>query len=301
MQRLMKKFLVLSFLSLFMVGHVVAEQVDDVAVPEGKEYIYKETQGEPQVMEIYFPEGWDPSQEKTPGIILFHGGGWGGGSLDQFRYACNYFASRGLVAATVNYTLANKQSGARDPSSSISRKRVCIIDAKSAIRWFKQHADELGIDPDRIITGGGSAGGHICLLATNNPGLNDPSDPEGFDTSVVAYLLFNPALSAGDANDPEVDFLQYLQANFPPAIVFFGTNDNWKNAWDTAQQRLESLGNTGIDLRIAQDQSHAFFNKQPWADLTLAAADRFLVELGYLEGEPTLLVPETGEELTTSP
>ena len=58
------------------------------------------------------------------------------------------------------------------------QKRYCISDAKSAIRWFKQHANELGIDPKRIIAGGGSSGGHVCLLATTNPGLNDPNDPK---------------------------------------------------------------------------------------------------------------------------
>ena len=59
-----------------------------------------------------------------------------------------------------------------------STKRVCIPDVKIAIRWFKQHAIELGLDPDRIVAGGGSAaGGHISLLGTTNPGLNNPSDP----------------------------------------------------------------------------------------------------------------------------
>jgi acetyl esterase len=51
-------------------------------------------------MEIYFPPNHDPAKSKAPGMILFHGGGWGGGSLGQFRIACAYFASRGLVCAT---------------------------------------------------------------------------------------------------------------------------------------------------------------------------------------------------------
>lgn len=291
----MRPYLTLSLLLLLAsVCQAAAQTAERVSASEGKKYTYKNIDGRPLVMEIYFPENHTPSEAKVPGLIMFHGGGWGGGTLDQFRYACQYFASRGLVAATVQYTLAKKTIALPQGQS---RKRVCIVDAKSAIRWMKQHADELGIDPARLITGGGSAGGHICMLATNNPGLNDPDDPKGYDTSVAAYLLFNPAFSAGDSKDPQVDILQHLRADFPPAIVFFGTNDNWKKGFDAAHAKLESMGNTNIDLRLAQDQKHAFFNRQPWADVTIAAADKFLVALGMLEGKATLTASPTGEAL----
>ena len=151
-------------------------------------------------------------------MILFHGGGWVGGGLDQFRVACACFAGRGLVCATAEYQMLDKAASAKLPTDE-SHKRVCIIDAKSAIRWFKQHAGELGIDPNRIITGGGSAGGHISALATLNPGLNDPADPKDIDTSVVAYLWFNPAFSADDDKDPEIDVLCHLKADLPPAML----------------------------------------------------------------------------------
>ena len=78
-----------------------------------------------------------------------------------------YFSSRGLVCATAEYRMLGKGESAKLPKGE-SRKRVCVTDAKGAIRWFKQHAGELGIDPNRIITGGGSAGGHIT------PGHHEP-------------------------------------------------------------------------------------------------------------------------------
>ena len=68
--------------------------------PAGKPYIYKTSAGMERQMEIYFPPNHDASKSKMPGMILFHGGGWGSGSLGQFRIACAYFASRGLVCAT---------------------------------------------------------------------------------------------------------------------------------------------------------------------------------------------------------
>ena len=270
-------------------------------IPKGKVYVYKQVDGVNREMEVYFPKGHDASKNTVPGIILFHGGGWGGGSRVAFAYQCNYFASRGMVAATVTYRLRTKEDQAALTEGQ-STKRVCIPDVKSAIRWFKQHAKELGVDPNRIVPGGGSAGGHISLLGTTNPGLNDPNDPKEIDTSVAAYVLFNPALSKSDAKDPDVDFLQHLNAGFGPAIVFFGSEDKWLiNGWTPAVAKMKSLGITSVEMQIAEGQTHAFFNKQPWKDLTLIAADEFLTELGYLQGKPTLSMPNTGEKLSAKP
>lgn len=266
--------------------------------PKGKPYVYKTSADKSREMEIYFPPGHDPSEAKVPGLILFHGGGWGSGTLSQFRAACDYFASRGLVSATVEYRMLTKEESKALPEGE-TRKRACIVDAKSAIRWFKGNASELGIDPERIITGGGSAGGHISTLATLNPGLNDPADSEKFDTSVVAYLLFNPAYSPSDDKDPEVDVLQHLNVSMPPSIAFFGDQDKWMKGFDAAYAKLKELGNTSMDLQIAKGQGHSFFNKDPWKTVTLIAADRFLIEQGLLSGEPTLSPPTTGEKLVS--
>ena len=118
---------------------------------------------------------------------------------------------------------------------------------------------------------------------------------------VAAYVLFNPALSTSDAKDPDVDFLQHLKADFGPAIVFFGSEDKWmKNGWMPAAAKMKSLGITSVDMRIAEGETHAFFNKQPWKDITLIATDQFLKNLGYLKGEPTLSMPKSVQKLVKS-
>lgn len=285
------KFLTLTALFLVSLASLHAAEL-----PTKKIYTYKHSAGQPRDIEIYFPPHHDPYKAKVPGVILFHGGGWSGGDLGQFRTACQYFASRGLVAATVNYQMLSKEAAAKLPAGETS-KRICITDAKSAIRWFKQHAGELGIDPKRILTGGGSAGGHIAVLATLNPGLNDPADPKNFDTAVVGYILFNPAFSLNDHQDTEVDMLRHMKPGVAPAVVFFGTQDEWKQGWDNVYQKLKSLGNTTTELWLAEGQNHGFFNKDPWQTLTLIAADHFLVRLGILQGESTLALPASGEKL----
>ncbi|MDP1797208.1 MAG: alpha/beta hydrolase [Planctomycetaceae bacterium] len=264
--------------------------------PPGKLFVYKHTAGEPQQMEIFFPPNHDPSKAKVPGMILFHGGGWSGGNLQQFRVACAYFASRGLVCATADYRMLSANEARQLPAGE-TKKRICVVDAKSAIRWFRRKAPELGIDPHRIITGGGSAGGHISVLATTNPGLNDPGDPNEIETSVVAYVLFNPAFALDDDQDLEIDVLRHLQPKFAPAIVFFGDQDPWKKGWDKAHAKLMSLGSRSVELQIAPGQAHGFFNREPWQTATLIAADRFLVKQGLLSGEPTRPAPATGEKL----
>lgn len=267
-------------------------------VGEVKNFNYKDGGGRDGEIEVHFPEGHDATKKAVPGIIMFHGGAWRKGDKSSFSYLCHYFASRGLVAATANYKLVEKGVTA---IAGESIKRVCITDTKSAIRWYKENASKLGVDPERIIAGGGSAGGHVCLLATHNPGLNNPSDNEDYDTSVKAYLLFNPALKGVDAKDPEVDFLQYIKKDQPPAIVIFGTKDKWLKGWKPAYQKMKDLGVENIDSWSAKEQGHAFFNNQPWADVTIKVCDEFLIKNGFLDGEPTLKDPETGETLTKNP
>ena len=107
-----------------------AQRVDDESTPEGKIYVYKQVDGVDREMEIYFPKGHDASKKTVPGIILFHGGGWGGGSRVAFSYQCNYLASRGMVAATVTYRLRTKEDRAALTEGQ-STKRVCIVAVQS--------------------------------------------------------------------------------------------------------------------------------------------------------------------------
>lgn len=256
--------------------------------PAGKRYVYKHSAGTPREMEIFFPPDHDHAKSLAPGLILFHGGNWVGGSLAQFRIACAYFASRGMVCATANYRMLTKaEVKKRMPGE--SRKRVCVTDAKSAIRWFKQQAKELGFDPERLVIGGGSAGAHISALATLNPGLNDPADPQDIAIRPVAYLWFNPAFSPDDANDPEIDVQRHLRADMPPTLVFFGDKDPWKKGWDAVHAKMRSMDINAVELQVTPGQDHGFFNKEPFQTTTLHAADRFLTRLGLLNGEPTAL------------
>jgi acetyl esterase/lipase len=235
-------------------------------------------------------------------MILFHGGAWLGGSPAEFRGTCEYFASRGIVCATAEYQMLkmSRTKAAHLPNGE-TYKDVCVIDAKSAIRWFKQQAGELGMDPACIISGGTSAGGHISAIAAMNPGLNDPADAKYIDTSVAAFIWINPAFAPSDSRTPEIDVMHHLKAAQPPTIVFFGDKDPWKQGWDIAHAKWKSLGTKTINLWIAPGQNHGFGNSAQWHTVMLIETDRFFVKHGLLTGEPTLTMPASGEKFVPTP
>ena len=98
-------------------------------------------------LEVFLPEGWQASDKRTA-AVLFHGGGWHGGGPDHYYPQSRYLALRGMVAISVEYRTINRFG---------TSPKECVMDGKSAMRWVKAHAAELGIDPERIVAGGGIA------------------------------------------------------------------------------------------------------------------------------------------------
>lgn len=271
----------------------------DRAATPGKSFVYKSSGGESQKLEVFFPKNHNPSTARAPALLLFHGGGWRSGDRSKLRAVCVYFASRGMVAATADYRKHTKEAAAKLPPGE-SFKRICVTDGKSAIRWMKQHASELGVDPERLVVGGGSAGAHIAVLATINPALNDPADLPEYDTSVAAYVLFNPAFASKET-DSAVDALAYIKRDFAPAIVLFGTNDRWLSGWSAVHARLKALGNATTELWTAKDGIHGFYLSPPWEEITLAAADDFLVRRNLLTEQPCPRVADGKLKLEKAP
>jgi acetyl esterase/lipase len=221
-------------------------------------------------------------------------GGWVQGGPTQFNTQSEYLATRGMVCIQVEYRLLDKK-GSEPPV-------VCTQDAQSAMRWVRAHAKELGVDPQRIAAGGGSAGGHLAAFVGLAEGTDDPQDDGKISPKANALVLFNPVFDNGPGGwgvarvgDRYKEFspAHNISADDPPAIVFLGTKDklipvktveNFKTEMDKAGVRCEAF--------FYKDQAHSFFNKEPWKTLTLIEADKFLAALGWVSGPPTLKAPQ---------
>ncbi|KPQ13477.1 MAG: Esterase/lipase, partial [Algoriphagus marincola HL-49] len=103
-------------------------------------------------LEVYRPQA-EPAENGFPAMVFFFGGGWTGGSISQFEPQARYFSERGIVCFLVAYRVRSRNQSSPFES---------LMDAKSAMRFIRKHADEFQIDPDKIIASGGSAGGHLA-------------------------------------------------------------------------------------------------------------------------------------------
>lgn len=86
-----------------------------------------------------------------PAVVCIHGGGFRAGHRDGYNALCLKLAQRGYVAATVSYRLAPKY-----------QFPAAVHDTKAAVRWLRANAKTYAVDPNRIGTTGGSAGGHLA-------------------------------------------------------------------------------------------------------------------------------------------
>jgi len=273
----MKKGIIL--ISLLTMALHAAEQAD----PKPSRVIpYKETpQGELR-LHIFNPPDWK-QENRRPAILFFFGGGWNGGSPSQFYPQSKHLAERGMVAIAVQYR--TKKSHGTDP-------RACVMDAKSAMRWVRDHAGTLGIDPDRIAAGGSSAGGHLAAATATLTEFNEPDEDTSVSCRPQALVLFNPVFDnseKGYGYDRVKEYWQdfspmhNLSKETPPTLVMLGTKDNLVPV-ATAKEYQQIMKNNGTrcELRLYEDQPHGFFNKAKYRE-TLADMDRFLVSIGWLK------------------
>ena len=200
-----------------------------------------------------------------------------------------------MVAIVADYRVKTRQD---------AKPADCVSDAKACVRWVRANAARLGIDPERIAVGGGSAGGHLAASVATLPGLDDAKDDKSVSCLPNALVLFNPGtvmapfpgldlkgFGAGldkarfGCEPTEISPIHHVKKGTPPTIIFHGTADTtvpyatvekFTEVMKAAGNRCELVGYAG--------EKHSFFNKSKYAE-TLAAADAFLVSLGYLSAK----------------
>lgn len=227
--------------------------------------------------------------ELRPAIVFFFGGGWVRGEPSQFYPHCRHLASQGMVAMAAEYRVESRHG---------TSPRECVQDGKSAVRWIRRHAADLGVDPEKVVAGGGSAGGHVAAACGSVRGFNEAGEAADVSARPAALVLFNPVFDNsedGYGHERVKDYwrefspLHNIDEATPPTVVFLGEKDKLIPV-ETAQRYQRTMAEAGrrCDLHLFQQQEHGFFNfKNPnYYAATVAKMDKFLASLGYVEANP---------------
>jgi acetyl esterase/lipase len=248
-----------------------------------KNVVYKKTKQAELEAIVHYPPGWK-KQDRRPAIVFFFGGGWTKGTIEQFQRQAEYFAKRGLVTVRADYRVKSRHGVAPND---------CVEDAKSAVRWIRKNAGELGVDPERIVAAGGSAGGHLAACTALTKGLEAKEEDAAVSSKPNALVLYNPALcfvgvpqlmervGGDEALARNISPTEHVTKDAPPALVLFGSNDRLLAQGKDYLKRAEKVG-AKAELYLAEGQGHGFFNRQPWTDRTTKRVDEFLTSIGYL-------------------
>jgi acetyl esterase/lipase len=238
-------------------------------------------------LDIYRPEG----EANGCAIVFVHGGGWRRGTREMMRPAARAMAEHGFVGLPMQYRVSDQ---APWPAH--------IHDVKAAIRWTRAHADDLGVDPDRIVLWGSSAGAHLALLAAGTPGLDafeGPADegageestavaavvavhaPTSFSVGERQYGATPAAALMGAAATEEAARtagpLSYASAEFPPTLLLHGTEDRVVHH-SASLQMFDALRavHAPVDMHLFHGCAHGFAAMPSMRAAVVAEAATFL-------------------------
>lgn len=275
------------------------QKEDVTTLPQpARSFVYKNTtdaSGKPVelTMNVFEPAG-HKATDKNPVIVMFFGGGWASGAPTSFYPHCAYFASRGIVAIAPDYRVRQRQK---------TTPYECVADSKSAIRYVRAHASELGIDPNRIVAAGSSAGGHIAACTGIVPGMDEKSENLEISSVPNALVLYNPVVDtspAGYGNErmgerwKDISPQQHIRPGIVPTIIFHGNADKlvpyaqavaFTDAMKQAGNRCELVTLNGVGHGFVYRITNSAANR------AVRDTDVFLESLGYLQGAPTLPPP----------
>ena len=243
-----------------------------VTIEEGVVYGRAGGDGRELRADVYTPE---EREGPLPGVLLIHGGGWRDGDRTQLRGYGVLIGREGYVCVAPEYRLVPE---APWPAQ--------IDDIRMALRWMVDHADELGIDPERIAVEGNSAGAHLGLLLASDPSLPvraciavyPPTHlvhGERVDGSVPLIAIADDGGSL--ELEREVSPLLLASPDFPPTKLIHGSGDDVVPV-EASFRMYEALHAHGVpvDLHIYAEQPHAFDREPMYGRATAREMVHFL-------------------------
>lgn len=276
-----QRLLVLLLLPLLAAGPATTKRTYSPSGPFTTGIPYKAVDATTLYMPTQFPKDWKPS-DRRPCAVLFYGGGWTSRWSSLYDDYADHLQSLGLVVLRPDYRLNDIVH--------------CIEDAKSAVRYARTHAAELGIDPEKIIATGGSSGGHLAAATATLPDFDSPDEDHHVSSKPNLLMIFCPVLNLangrsdmGNALGPDraraVSPTHHLTKDLPPTLIMVAANDSLVAGCREFTARATEL-HLDCTLQIAATGGHAFFIEEPGQSATFGWTDTFLTEHKYLPLPP---------------
>lgn len=290
----MKQLACISGLMFIVALSIKAQEVEILT----KELVYKRIDDKMLSVDVFYPNELQDTQQ-YPAIAFFHGGGWVFGSPEEFHGACERYAKMGFVTFSFQYRLSINEDGTY-PNPDISPIES-VKDARSAIRWLREHSEELNIDPDKIVVSGQSAGGQLALSTVLMDNINEDMDNLGVSPRPNALLLYSSCVNTmeawidyimGERRDQIWSISPYhnLKPGMPPILAFHGEADCMVLFYTVQffNTKMTDLGNPFELVTLPGRDHYLGENADPkyaryFDEGILERTDEFLEQLGYLE------------------
>lgn len=249
-------------------------------------FVYRDANPADLSLFVYKPKGWKAS-DRRPALLCFFGGSWIDGlpTSTPPRILAQWAASQGMVGITPDYR--TNERFATTPLHSVD-------DGRAALRWVQDNRSRLGVDPNRIVSCGSSAGGLIALWTAI------PKTPPGSDTAPLVQPAATVLISSIFDTSPNGGFrafqfgphalalspLHQRAANMPPTLIFHGSADRTV-PYSRAAGYCSALRSDGNDCEIVRVDGgeHTWFGRTPsLQQRTFDRVGSFLREYGILGG-----------------
>lgn len=250
-----------------------------------RKVMYKTVGGQRLYLHVFDPAGLAPA-DKRPCFLVIHGGGWMGGEPRRMYPFAAHFAKLGMVGISLQYRIVTSKADVTVFD--------CVKDGRSAVRYLRQHAAELGIDPDKIIVSGASAGGHLAVGTALFDNVDDDSDDLKISCAPNALVLFYPVIDTskdGYGNVKigkrwqELSPLHHVRPGVPPTIIFHGSGDTTTPfAGVQAFRDVMLKAGNRIELVVNEGGQHGYlmYDRSLYEE-TLHKTEIFLTSIGLLE------------------
>lgn len=235
-------------------------------------------------------DGARPAAALRPAVVCIHGGGFRAGDRHGYDKMCKTLAEHGYVAVTVEYRLSPKY-----------QFPAAIEDVKTAVRWMRQNAEKYHVDPNRIASLGGSAGGHLaqflgvtgdvhrfdgtqylnqsskvqCVINYYGPEDFTKSYGRSVDAAEVLPMWLGGDLEHARAKHVLASPINWVTPDAAPTLLLHGTEDKYVN-YEQATWMYDRMKSMGLDVELLtlKGAGHGFGGK--YAQQADKAAIQFL-------------------------